>query len=351
MAIEVQIRPGAKPVATKQCLQHAHDFGALLIDRRRVEVRDFYVAVRPDGVRHRAGVFGILHAAQKRNVFHPFDRCRRHIRRKLSIAEDRKAFLQAQLKPVTTRHPVAGPIVEILMGNDGLNALIAGVRRRFRMSEDAGRVEYIQSFVFHRPHVEVIHRDNHENVEVVLTTEALLVPGHRALQGIHGVIALIDVVRLGENLQHNVATRHSDKAVLDHCQIASNQREQIARLGKWIFPGHAGTSIVQYALINLIAVGQQRGKLLAIGNDRRSEACHHIGPIEVVGYLAKPFCFALRTVHRATAIQPFQRGVQLRFGSRHTAHVALSRQCENGQAVVVLTKLIPRQLAPVDLDR
>ena len=107
--------------------------------------------------------------------------------REALVAEDRQALLQAQLEPVAAGDPVAGPVVEILVGDDALDALVVHVGGGRRVGQQERGVEDVQPLVLHGPEVEVAHGDDHEQVEVVLAAEGLLVPLHRALQRVHGV--------------------------------------------------------------------------------------------------------------------------------------------------------------------
>ena len=81
VALEVQRDAALEALAADQRLHHAHDLGALLVDRGGVEVVDLDVAVGPHRVRHRAGVFGELRGAQHAHVLDALDGARRRHRR------------------------------------------------------------------------------------------------------------------------------------------------------------------------------------------------------------------------------------------------------------------------------
>ena len=117
----------------------------------------------------------------------------------MCIAEHRKTFLEAQLEPVSAGHPVARPVVKILVANDGFDPFVRRVDRGIGRSEHARRVEYIEPLVLHGSHVESFHSDDHEDVEIVFTTEHLLVPTHCPFQRTHCVFTLVDIVRLRVN--------------------------------------------------------------------------------------------------------------------------------------------------------
>ena len=58
VTLEIKIDAAPEAVAAKHGGEHAHDLGALLVDRRGVEVVDLAVALRAHRVRERAGVLG-----------------------------------------------------------------------------------------------------------------------------------------------------------------------------------------------------------------------------------------------------------------------------------------------------
>jgi hypothetical protein len=156
---------------------------------------------------------------------------RAHVGGELLVAEDGQALLEAELEPVAAGDAVAGPVVEILVRDDALDAGEVLHRWRCRAGQDVLGVEDVEALVLHRAHVEVADGDDVEHVEVVLAAVALLVPAHGALQRGHGVVALVAVLRLHVDAQ---ATSRPDggEAVLDQGQVAGDQGEQVARLGK-----------------------------------------------------------------------------------------------------------------------
>ena len=157
-------------------------------------------------MRHGARIFGKLNRAQLVHIFDALDRARTEIRGKLLVPKYREAFLQTQLKPVTAGHAVARPVVKILMTNHCFHALEARVCRRIRPRQHTSGVEDVQPLVLHCPHVEVIHRDDHEDIQIVFATEPRLIPGHGALQRAHRVITLTDIVDLRVDTQRHLAS-------------------------------------------------------------------------------------------------------------------------------------------------
>jgi hypothetical protein len=93
VAGEVKIHALAKRLGAEQCFEHAHDFGALLVDRRRVEIVDLMVEPGAHGMGQRTGVFHELVSAQASHVADALDRARARIGRELLIAKNREPFL------------------------------------------------------------------------------------------------------------------------------------------------------------------------------------------------------------------------------------------------------------------
>ena len=115
-------------------------------------------------MRHRARILSELMCLQERDIFNPLHTARIHIGRELRIPEYREAFLKTELKPVAAGHAIAGIIVKILVSDYRLNALITQISGDIRVRQYAGGIEDIQTLVLHRPHVEVINRDDVKEV-------------------------------------------------------------------------------------------------------------------------------------------------------------------------------------------
>ena len=128
--VEVEVHAVAEAAGAEQRLQHAHDLGALLVDGRRVEVVDLVIdaSAAPDGRggRRPRGTGG---RAGARTSPMRFDRARALVGGEFLVAEDGQAFLQAELEPVAAGDAVAGPVVEILVRDDGLDRGVVGVGR------------------------------------------------------------------------------------------------------------------------------------------------------------------------------------------------------------------------------
>ena len=133
----------------------------------------------------------------------------------LLVAEDGQPFLEAELEPVAAGDAVAGPVVEILVGDHRLDALVVGVGGGLGARQHVAGIEDVEALVLHRAHVEVVDGDDHEAVEVVLAAVGLLVPFHRALQRVHGVGAAAFVAGADPDLQEDVAAGAGGEAILD----------------------------------------------------------------------------------------------------------------------------------------
>ena len=111
--------------------------------------------------------------------------------REFLVAEDRQALLQAELEPVAAGDPVAGPVMEIFVGDDRLDMGIVDIGRGLGAGQDVFVVEDVEALVLHRAHVEVGHGDDVEHVEIVFAAEDLLVPAHGALERIERVVGAV----------------------------------------------------------------------------------------------------------------------------------------------------------------
>ncbi len=87
-----------KAVAAHQGLHHAHHLGAFFVNGQGVKVVDFGVLVGAYRVRHGAGVFGKLRAAQQPHILNALDRASRvaagHVLAKFLVAKYRQAFFE-----------------------------------------------------------------------------------------------------------------------------------------------------------------------------------------------------------------------------------------------------------------
>ena len=135
--------------------------------------------------------------------------------------------------------------MEILVRDNTFYCLVVGICGGLRQREQELGVEDVEPLVLHGPHVEVVDGHDHEDIEIVLAAIALFVPAHRLLERAHGITALVDVFGLGVDAQIDVTARGSHEAVLHHCQVAGNEREEITGFREWVVPGDAMPTILQ----------------------------------------------------------------------------------------------------------
>jgi hypothetical protein len=91
-----------------------------------------------------------------------------HVARELLVPEHRQALFERELEPIAARHAVAGPVVKVLVRDDALDGAVVHVGRRRGRRQHKPAVEKVQRLVLHRAHVEIVHGDDVEQVEVVL---------------------------------------------------------------------------------------------------------------------------------------------------------------------------------------
>lgn len=84
--------------------------------------------------------------------------------------------------PVTTGDAVARPVVEVLVAHDALDGGVVAVRGGGGRCQHQPRVEHIEGLVLHGAHVEVVHRHDVEQVQIVPTKTVARVT--RALCGV-----------------------------------------------------------------------------------------------------------------------------------------------------------------------
>ena len=306
VALEVQAHAGPEPLVAEQGVHHPDDLGALVVDRDGVEVVDFHIGVGTHGVRHRPRVLRELVGAQHPHVADALDRPRRHVGGELLVPEHRQPFLEAQLEPVAAGHAVAGPVVEVLVRDDRLDRREVPVGGGVGAGEHVGGVEDVEPLVLHRPHVEVVDRDDHEGVEVVLQAVDVLVPAHRAPERSHRVVAAVDVVGLHVDAECHGAARTRCERVLDAFETARDQGEEVARLRIGVLPHDVAAAVVQRAALDVVAVGEHHGVPLRIRDDPGAVPRHHVGTVEEPGDLPEPLRLALRGQVPRRRVEPFE---------------------------------------------
>src|SRR5690606_10244948 len=136
---------------------------------------------------------------------------RKHVTGELLVPVHGEAFLECELEPISASDPVPGPVMEILMANDSLDVLKIMVRGRLLIRKGVGRIEDVETLILHRTHVERVDGDDHVDIKVILQTEAILIPFHGILQGIHSMSGLAQISLIYIDLQGNISTALSAK--------------------------------------------------------------------------------------------------------------------------------------------
>ena len=321
VAGEVQVHAPAEPGLAEQGVEHADHLRALVVHGQGVEVVDLHERGRPHRVGHGARVLAELERADDVHVLDAFHRPADQVRGEFLVAEHGQPLLEAQLEPVAAGDAVAGPVVEVLVRDHRLDALVIGVRGRLRQGEHVLGVEHVQPLVLHGAHVEVVHGHDHVGVQVILAAEPFLVPAHGLFQGAHGVVALVPVARLDIDAQVDGAAGAGGEGVGETHQVAGHQREQVGGLGKGVVPGGPVAAVRQVAAVNAVAVGEQHRAGGPVADHGGGEHAHHVRPVREAGDGAEPLGLALGAVVARGAVEPLQGGVALRVDAGVDGHL------------------------------
>ncbi|MNB96576.1 hypothetical protein D3C75_437780 [compost metagenome] len=336
VTLEIEAHAGLEIILTQQGVQHADHFRPLLVDGQGVEVVHLDHHIWADGVGHGAGIFGKLRTAHCAHVVDAVDPARAQIRGELLIPEHRQPLFEAELEPVTAGDAVAGPVVEVFVGDDPLYAVVVAVGGGGRVGQHELGVEDVEPLVLHGAHVEEVHRDDHVDVEVILEAETLLVPAHGVDEALHGETGAVQVALVDKDLEGHLAAAFGVVVAALNIEIAGHQGKQVARLGEGILPLHEVATAVQLAAVDLVAVGEQIRVFGLVGGDPGAVAGQNVGAVQVIGDAAKALSFTLGAVGIAGLVEPLQRrvggGIQIRDYGQH----ALGGQVEQGQAAFPL---------------
>ncbi len=259
----------------------------------------------------RSGIFRELLGFQVPHLGDALDGARTLVGGELVVAVDRQAFLEAELEPVAAGHAVAGPVVEIFVGDDRLDIRIVLVGGDFRVGQHVFVVEDVEPLVLHGAHVEVGDGDDHEDVEVVFAAEHLLVPFHGALQRVHGIgrarlLAVLDI-----DLQRHLAAGHGDERVFHHAEVAGDQREEVGGLRVRVEPSGEVLAFAIARAAEEIAVGKKQRATRLVGDDVDRVDGQHVRPVGEIGDAAEALGLALRAVDAVGAVEAHQLRVGL----------------------------------------
>ena len=335
-APEIEVHSRAERFGADQRFEHANDFGALLIDRRRVEIVDFVIDRRAHGMRERPGVLGKLRRLQSAHVGDALDRRRALIGGEFLIAKDGQALLEAELKPIAAGDAIAGPIVKIFVSDDALDAGVIVVGRRLRRGQHIFVVEDVEALVLHCAHVEVGHGDDVEAVEIVFAAEGALVPRHRTLQRVHRIGGALLASAFDVDAERHLSPGHRDERIRDMGEIAGHQREEIARLLERIAPNRPMAALFGLADAFEIAVGEQHRRLRLVRLQAHAIGRENVRAVEKIRDAAKALGLALRAIGGAGTIETHQLGVagriEPRFDAQREGAAGRIEQDERGRA-------------------
>jgi hypothetical protein len=313
MALHVEGHPPHEQLGPQQGLEGTNHFGALFIDGGGVEIINRLILIRLNRMGRGACIFAELAIAQQRHILDPLHRCRMEIGGETGIPKNGEALLERELEPVAAGDAIAGPIVEILMGNHTFDPLQLAIGGGSGIGQHQFGVEDIEALVFHGAHVEVAHGNDVELIEVVFEAIDLLIPGHGALERRHGMGGVGGIPRLHMDAQGHLAATGRGEVVAHFLQLASHQGKQVGGLGERVVPdGVMALGIHQGPGLDAIAVGQQHRAAGPISLNPHPETAEQVGAIGVVGDAAEALGFALAGHHAAADIEPLQAAVGLR---------------------------------------
>ncbi len=297
IAAEIHVHAGAEGVRADQTLEHPDDLGALLVHRRGIEIADLVVDLRPHVVRQRPRVLGKLRRAERSHLGDALHRRRTHVGGEFLVAEDRQALLETELEPVAAGHAIAGPVVKILVRDHPFDVGVVVVGRGLLRGEDIFVVENVEALVLHRPHIEIGHSDDVEDVEIILASIDLLVPRHGALERVHRIMGALLAAGLDIDGKRHIPSGGGDEGIGNMAKIACDQREQIARLPVRIGPDRpVAARNVGFACAFEVSIGEQNRRLGAIRFETHAIGRKHVRTIEKIGNAAKALRLALGAV-------------------------------------------------------
>ena len=335
VAGEIEVGGAAEQLGPEQGRQHAHQLRPLLVDGGGVEVVDLDVGIRANRVGQGAGVLGELTGAQHPHVGDALDAPGAAVGGEFLIAEDGEALLQAQLEPIAAGDAVAGPVVEVLVGDDPLHPLEVQVGGGVRAGQDRLGVEDVEPLVLHGAHVEVADGDDVVDLQVILPAVAVLVPAHGVLEGGHGVAALGQVFRLHPDVEGDLAARGGAEAIRDPAQVPGHQGEEVRGLGEGIDPARSVAAVRQVLGAGGVAVGQQHRVQVLVRLQGDGIAGHDIRAVEEIGDAAETLGLALGAEHALGEVEPFQAGIVRGADAHPGLQATMLGHPEEGQAATI----------------
>ena len=113
--------------------------------------------------------------------------------------------------------------MEIFMSDNGFNGFKILIGGAFFAGQHARGIKDIKAFVFHGAEIEMINGDNHENIKIIFATKNLFIPFHGTLEGIKGIVHLVDIMGLHKNFKGDITARLGGELVLFMGEITGHQ--------------------------------------------------------------------------------------------------------------------------------
>ena len=197
------------------------------------------------------------------------------------------------------------------MRDHASDAVIVHVGRCVGISENIARVEDVKALVLHRPEVEIINRDNVENVEIILAAVNIFVPFHRRFERVHCMGSFRKVSLAHPYAKVDLAPTRRCEGVAVGFQVARDHREQIAGLEVRVAPLRPMPAVLKIAAVDIVAVGKQHGKRSLVRRHVHVVATENIGAIGEKSYPPEPLRFALGAEQTSGCVEAHQLGVLL----------------------------------------
>ena len=181
MAGHIEGHTALEAVLAEQGVEHPNQLGPLFIDGGGIKIINCLITVRLNRVRSGTGVFAELRVAQHRHIFDPIQRFTVLIGTEALVTKNGEPLLERELKPIAAGDAIAGPVMEVFVGDNTFHALQFRIGGRFGIGEHELGVKDIQTFILHSAHVEMAHGNDVVLLQVVFQSVHLFIPGHAAL--------------------------------------------------------------------------------------------------------------------------------------------------------------------------
>ncbi len=144
--------------------------------------------------------------------------------------------------------------MEVFVRDYGFDARKVFVCSNTAVGKDAFGIKDVQTFVFHRAHVEVVGGDNHEPIEVKVQTEAFFVPANGLNKALHGKVCFALIGRFCPDLQQCFLAVCEFDGLFLRDEISGHQREEIRGFGERVIPNRIVSAVEKLALLHQVAV-------------------------------------------------------------------------------------------------